>query len=286
MKMEHQSIAVLLTCHNRRDKTVECLKNLFECSIPKGYELDVFLVDDGSTDGTGKAVREKFPRVNVIQGDGSLYWNGGMRLAWETAAQHKNYDFYLWLNDDTFLTEEALVELLVCYEKGTEETGSACLITGACRSVNDNRFVFGGRREDGPVIPNGKLEGCTYINGNAVLVPQEIFENLGNLSSDYTHAMGDYDYGLRVMRRGFSNFTTRKYIAICEINNVLAWCNPEIPLFKRLKLLYSARGLNLPEYNKFRKKFWGWKWIIYSVKAHTKAIFPRIYRSLKMKIKF
>ena len=35
---------------------------------------------------TGAAVREAFPEVRVVEGSGQLYWNGGMRRAFEVAA--------------------------------------------------------------------------------------------------------------------------------------------------------------------------------------------------------
>ena len=41
-------IAAILTCHNRKEKTLACLHSLFSIIST----IDVFLVDDGSTDGT------------------------------------------------------------------------------------------------------------------------------------------------------------------------------------------------------------------------------------------
>ena len=41
-------IAVLLTSFNRKEKTKECLQSLYKILS----ELDVYLVDDNSTDGT------------------------------------------------------------------------------------------------------------------------------------------------------------------------------------------------------------------------------------------
>lgn len=105
-------LAVLMTCHNRKDKTMTCLSSLYKASQPIDYSIDVFLVDDGSTDGTGEAVKEKYPEVNIIKGDGSLFWNQGMRLAWNVASSRCSYDFYLWLNDDVILFEHALRELI------------------------------------------------------------------------------------------------------------------------------------------------------------------------------
>ena len=93
-------ISVLLTCHNRKEKTLICLRKLFEQDV-RNVEFDVFLVDDGCTDGTAEAVREEFPKIHIIQGDGSLFWNRGMCLAWEEARKNGAHDAVLWLNDDT-----------------------------------------------------------------------------------------------------------------------------------------------------------------------------------------
>lgn len=43
-----KKLAVLMTCHNRREKTLRCLTSLFSCRPEAGLELSVYLVDDGS----------------------------------------------------------------------------------------------------------------------------------------------------------------------------------------------------------------------------------------------
>ena len=97
-----KKIAVLLTVFNRKTKTLECLQRLYALFPVEGYKIDIYLTDDGCTDGTPEAIKLQFPQVNIIHGDGDLYWNRGMYKAWQEAAK-KNYDFYLWLNDDTFV---------------------------------------------------------------------------------------------------------------------------------------------------------------------------------------
>jgi GT2 family glycosyltransferase len=277
-----QNIAILLTCHNRKNKTISCLTVLFEATLPKGFAIEVFLVDDGSTDGTSQAIKEKFPSVTIIQGDGHLYWNRGMHLAWKKATKTKEYDFYLWLNDDTILDTDAIVQLFTCYDE-IKLADKESIITAACRKEKDGEvFSYGGRNEYGPVIPNNKLQECTYINGNLVLIPKTIYQKIGINSLDYTHGMGDFDYGLRAIKAGFNCYTTKQYIATCPTNEgIPAWCNPQTPMLKRLKLLYSPRGLNLKEYILFRKKFWGWSWIIYMLKAYCKALSPSLYNLFK-----
>ena len=276
------SIAVLITCHNRCKKTIACLQSLVECQFPEDFLLDVYLVDDGSTDGTANAVSEKFPFVNIIYGDGFLYWNQGMRLAWENAAAKKEYDYYFWLNDDTLVDKHAITELLECSIEAIEKSSKPAVIVGSCRaSNNSNEYSYGGRTNKEPIIPNGQLQVCEIINGNAVLIPKAIYNTIGNLSPDYTHAIGDNDYGLSATKAGYKCYTSKTYIATCSPNKQIpGWCNPEESLSKRLRLLHSTKGLNIKEYNAFCRKFWGWKWIYFSFKVYIKAIFPSTYSKL------
>lgn len=276
------SLAVLLTCHNRKNKTLKCLKKLFRIHIPNEIDkLDVFLVDDGSNDGTGNSVKKIFPTVNVIQGNGNLFWNKGMRLAWDSAVKSGEYDFYIWLNDDVILEDYALLELFECYYDAISQNNHVSIITGAFKnSIFEEDFSYGGRNEKGDVIPNGSMQQCKFINGNTVLVPKSIFNTLGNLSADYTHGMGDYDYGLRAIKSGFYNYTTKKYIGVCPVNPEPKWSDAQTPLKKRLELFNSPRGLNFKEYIIFRKKFWKNKWIIFAIKAYLKVLFPALYKKM------
>ena len=97
-----KTIAVLLTVFNRREKTLKCLERLYGQLPIMGYKVDVYLTNDGCTDGTPEAVRTQFPEVHVIDAEGDLFWNRGMFTAWAEAAK-TDYDFYLWLNDDVLV---------------------------------------------------------------------------------------------------------------------------------------------------------------------------------------
>jgi len=242
-----KQIAVLITCHNRKAKTLRCLESLhLQNGLDSRYAINVFLVDDASTDGTGDLVNQKFPNVKVVQGDGNLYWNRGMHLAWEKASLTERYDYYLWLNDDIILFTDALNELLDCKEYNIGPTiicGSTCSEIG--NSYTYGLSTVGGKR----IIPNNNYTCGTLMNGNCVLVSHEIFELIGNLDPIYPHAIGDYDYGLRLIKQGGKLITTTKFIAYCEKNHRLPnWCYAETPLFKRIQSLYSPLGNCHPKY--------------------------------------
>jgi GT2 family glycosyltransferase len=75
-----QKVAILLTSYNRREAALSCLRNLYsQADAMKGeekYDFSVYLVDDGSTDGTSDDVAEIFPGVKIIRTDGGLLESG------------------------------------------------------------------------------------------------------------------------------------------------------------------------------------------------------------------
>lgn len=84
-----KTVAVLLTVFNRKNVTIKGLETLFSAMKPveDKYSFDVYMTNDGCTDGTPESVKQLYPHVNVIDGEGGLYWSGGMRKAWVNAAK-------------------------------------------------------------------------------------------------------------------------------------------------------------------------------------------------------
>lgn len=200
-----EKIVAILTCYNRRENTIRCLEAYQHASNEAKIHPAVVLVDDGSDDRTSEAVKELFPWVEVIAGSGSLYWNGGMRVAFQDAIDCK-YGYYLWLNDDTILSADALRRLLTVAE-GNE----SCLIVGSVQDPFSGTHTYGGIRQvskNWPLkfiaIESNEKESivCDTFNGNCVLIPKNIALQVGNLSADSTHGIGDFDYGLRAKKWG------------------------------------------------------------------------------------
>jgi GT2 family glycosyltransferase len=243
-------IAAILTCFNRKQKTLTCLERLSrQEGLGTSLDLDVYLVDDGSTDGTGDAVRAAYPRTHVIQGNGQLFWNRGMHLAWKEAAAAGDYDYYLWVNDDTHIEDFCVRELVSC----AQATGNGAIICASIRSAVSGEWTYGGYIVAGgknvPVTPTGKMEPVTVINGNCVLVPRQVFQRVGNIDPVFIHAIGDLDYGLRAARKNVAIFIAPHFLGYCEKNpSMPKWCLPQVPLRDRIKNLYSPLGNSHPYY--------------------------------------
>ncbi|KHJ38168.1 glycosyl transferase family 2 [Pedobacter glucosidilyticus] len=274
------SIAVLITCHNRKSKTLQCLKNLFEqVGINSDFNIEVFLVDDASTDGTGHAVKEAFPDVNIILGNGNLYWNRGMHKAWTVAVSKKDFDYYLWLNDDTFLFDEAIKNLL----EATDLTQDNAVICGCTFSTELQKISYGGNSEDGKLLlPNGLLQESYTFNGNVVLIPQFVYHKVGILDARFPHSIGDYEYALRIRKNNFKSFITKKYIGNCEGSDKLPdWCSPSLPLIKRIKSLYSPLGNSHPYYFfLFESRYHGYAIAVkHLLSIHMRLLFPQLWKA-------
>ena len=255
-------IAVLMTCHNRKEKTIACLASLFsQTGLNEIYKLKVFLVDDGSTDGTGHAVNKRFPMVTLIKGNGNLYWNRGMHMAWETAIRNNTqFQHYFWLNDDTNIYPDAVLTLL----SAANETDNKAIICGCIESpVDKGQLTYGGgtlhRNVSVLNSPSTDLIGCDVIHGNCVLIPRFVFERVGNLDMRFTHAIGDHDYSLRAKRMGIRSYITGTFVASCERNDALPkWMSSKLSLIKRIRNLYSPLSYSPPnEFFIYEKRHFG-----------------------------
>ncbi len=251
-----KSIAALLAVHNRKEKTLACLKALFMCCLPDDYKLDVYLVDDGCTDGTPEAIKKKFPQVKVIHGNGALFWNRGMHLAWKTAVAHSDYDYFLWLNDDTILYTSAIKELVSCSEN---ERHMKIICGSTCATTCETRITYGGRTLKGDLVkPNGNVQHCDYFHGNIVLVSRHVFSIVGINDPFFHHALGDFDYGLRARKLGIYSVIAPHILGTCDEHETFAaWCNPQTPIIKRFKLLYTPLGNHPLEFFKYEKRHQG-----------------------------
>ena len=274
------SIATLITCHNRKEETLSCLAALFQNSLPEGYSLEVFLVDDGGTDGTEQAVREHYPQVNVIKGNGSLYWNGGMRLAF-AAAMKRGFDYYLWLNDDTLLYPATIQSLIATSGELQAKHGKSVIVVGSTQDANDGRLSYGGVIRPKKwktllfelVTPKDVPIECEAMNGNCVLIPRAIAKVVGNLEKEFVHAMGDLDYGLRARYAGFSVWVMAGFAGTCS-RNVMAdsFSDAGLPVALRLRKMMHPKGLPPSSWRIFTQRHAGFFWPIFWLWPYAKVM--------------
>jgi GT2 family glycosyltransferase len=222
--MEPVRIAAILAAYNRRDLTLACLRSLRAQSMP-GVVLDAYVVDDASTDGTSEAIAQSFPDVKLLQGNGTLYWNGGMRMAFAEAMRH-DYEYYLWLNDDVRLDADAVRVLLRIEQELRQQGFARVIVSGATRDPATGEVTYGGVVQPYRwrplrsvlVQPGDEPKPCDTMNGNVVLIPREVTRRIGNIDPAFIQQMGDFDYGLRARAAGCTVWLAPGTVATCAPN--------------------------------------------------------------------
>lgn len=269
-------IAILITCHNRRDKTLGCLQILANQQLAQGLTLAIYLVDDGSSDGTADLVKQCHPAVNVIPGDGRLFWGGGMRLAWE-AASKSDPDAYLWLNDDVGLFSDAIRRLVNTLRKSDP---SSTIIIGSTCDPETKELTYGGFNRGRLVEPAQSPVECETMCGNIVLIPRAVFQKVGNLSPEFIHN-ADRDYGLRSRQMGIIILVAPGFFGNCKRNSPSPWTDPRVSLMKRLKNLNSSKEIPFRELILFARRHLGVRGLLLVVKVYFRVFFPSLWIRLK-----
>ena len=264
------TIAVIMACHNRREHTLSCLKAFNQQTIIDDLVVEVYLLDDGSTDGTSDAVKAEFPAVHILQGDGTLYWNRGMYESF-SAAIRKGFDYYLWLNDDSLLYDHALESLLDTKAYLENHGYQYTIVGGAMQHPVSGKFTYGGikkrrRAKFGPVTldriaPTDKPIQCDALNGNCVLIPASVVDKVGNLDPVYLHVGGDHDYSFRALQKGCTVWLAPGYLGTCTDNSVEGtWHDVTLPIMERIRQLHSPRGYRFMERAVYLKRHHGAWW--------------------------
>ena len=264
----------LMTCFNRKEKTVRALNNLIKGN-PE-IEFHFIVADDASTDGTADALKE-FDSVTVLSGNGSLFYSGGMRLAISEAKKSAiDFDYCLLFNDDVDFTERAIEELCrkdssVIWVGPTSDEKGELSYGGVVKTSN--------WRPKTEIIMADSSEGknCDTFNANCVLIPWDIFKKLDNIDGIYTHSMGDFDYGFSAVRKGYEIKVADKFVGVCPDNPVQAsWRNTNLSLKERIRRKESPKGLPAKEWFYYLKKNYnGITAIVYSVIPYLRIILKK-----------
>ncbi|MFN2544505.1 MAG: glycosyltransferase family 2 protein [Actinomycetota bacterium] len=181
--------------------TERCLHSLDGLADPKPR---VLVVDNGSTDGSDRRIREAFPDVPVLRADTNLGFAGGMNLGIRRALQ-EGAAFVWLLNNDTEVEPLALQGLL--REAGNERVG---IVGSVLRSAWDHDEIqaWGG----GSI---GRWLGLTelwtsprttppdYVTGASMLLRRRMLEGIGLLDERYFLYFEDADLSLRAAAAGW-----------------------------------------------------------------------------------
>lgn len=203
------TVTAVAPVFNRKELTLQCLRSIRRLNLA-GIDLRVMVVDDASPDGTGNAVRVQFPEVEVIDGDGELWYSEGTNVGIRKALE-RGTDYVWQINDDQVFDSEALKELVGTAERFSNSVvGSALLLWDTPHKVFQVAPVWktlGGGwihwyNQTVWTLPDGPFE-VAQIVGNSMLVPASAYRRAGLLDSRRFPMLGDGEFSPRLKRNGF-----------------------------------------------------------------------------------
>ena len=272
--------AILITCYNRVDTTIECLKHCYNAlSFIDHCDHDIYLLDDNSPDKTGEIIKKMYPLINVIYGNGKCFWSGGTRKLWEVASSKNDYDYYVWLNDDSILFKNAFS---IIYNNIKSKSSAIIIGTFISSDPNSNQITYGGRDDNlSLLIPRGVPQQCSLMNGNFVFIPKAIFKKVGFLNKVFTHNYGDIDYGLRAIKNNFKIYIASEVIGLCDKNELELWRKPNSRFPQRLKSLYESKNFIAHEVMYFQFVHYGFFSLVkHFIGVILIILYPKLYYKL------
>ncbi len=218
-------VEIVTPVHNRKAITLQCLRSLMRLDM-EGLYVHVIVVDDGSTDGTGDAIAAEFPWVEVIRGDGSLFYTKGTNRGFVAAMVHAP-DFILAINDDSIFHESSVRRLVECaIEHPRSVVGGLLLDWSAPHRVFQvgARWDtwYGGWRHPAELtafdVPRSAWQ-VEVIVGNCVLYPTAAIEEVGLMNEKaFPFGFGDAEFTPRMRRHGWRLLIEPSAYVWCQPN--------------------------------------------------------------------
>jgi len=204
-------LTIIIVNWNTRELLLNCIESFYR--TVKGLTSEIFVVDNGSSDGSADSVRRTFPEIELIQNERNL----GFARANNEALGKRKGRYALLLNTDVILTPGA-VETLVKFMDRNPSVGIAGgqLVNGDGSKQNsfDNfpsitaealnksllRILFPRRYPSKRVNYSAPIKVQSVI-GACMIVRSRAIEEVGLLDEDYFFFLEETDWCYR-MRRG------------------------------------------------------------------------------------
>jgi N-acetylglucosaminyl-diphospho-decaprenol L-rhamnosyltransferase len=210
-------LSIVIINWNSKDYLRECLNSIVQGT--KHLDYEILVIDNASHDGSAQMVAAEYSSVKFIQSERNLGFSGGNNCA----AQRATGDFLLFLNPDTMVEGDALVELVEALRHQPDAA-----IAGA-RLLNSDRTLQTSCVQSFPTVANQFLD-CEWlrrrfprsslwgmmalfddprepvpvdaVSGACLMIRREMFKRVGGFDESYFMYSEDIDLCFKVHQAG------------------------------------------------------------------------------------
>lgn len=209
-------LSIIIVNRDTKELLLACIASIYATVPPLIFEI--WLVDNGSSDGSIDAVRQSFPQVFCIENSRNL----GFAKANNQAIRHAHGRYIVLLNTDTVLTPTALATISGFMDKnrdaaicggqllnrdGSLQNSIANFPTLATELLNKSllRRLFP-RRFPGKEYRFEKPQPVESIIGACMVVRREAIEKVGLLDESFFFFFEETDWCLSMKEKGWLVF--------------------------------------------------------------------------------
>ncbi|WP_158413908.1 glycosyltransferase family 2 protein [Halorubrum sp. CGM5_25_10-8B] len=193
-------VAIIVLNWNNYSDTAECLRSLKDIEYPN---YCVYVVDNGSTDGSGERLEEEFPWCEFIFNHGNLGFAAGNNPAIDTAIEGEA-SYVLLLNND-IQAEDGLLKPLVETAEKYEDT----VIVGGVL-LNEEGDVYSAGGDFNQITTRLKIDEevdssefrTNFVSGAMLLADSNFLKSVGGLSEYYFFGMEDQELAWKAKKEG------------------------------------------------------------------------------------
>jgi len=211
--MNGLDLSVIIVNWNTKELLLNCIESFYRTA--KGLTSEIFIVDNGSVDGSADSVRRAFPEIELIENERNL----GFARANNDALRRYKGRYALLLNTDVILTDGAVKALVRFMDRNpTVGIAGGQLINGdgskqnsfdnfpslVTEAVNKSllRILFPKKYPSKRVEYNDPIDVQSVI-GACMIVRSQSIEEVGILDEDYFFFLEETDWCYRMQGKGW-----------------------------------------------------------------------------------
>ncbi len=215
-------LSVVIVNYNVKHFLEQCLISVQKAS--QNIDVEIFVVDNASVDGSVEMLKRKFPEVKLIKNKRNV----GFSKANNQAIKQTQGKYVLLLNPDTIVQEDTFVKCIDFMEKHPDAgaigikmiDGSGQFLPESKRALPTPWVAFYKIFGLSKLFPQNKKFGkyhLTYLDKNQnhevdvlsgafMLIRKKVLDEIGLLDEDYFMYGEDIDLSYRIQKAGYKNY--------------------------------------------------------------------------------
>jgi glycosyltransferase involved in cell wall biosynthesis len=236
-------VSVIIPTRNR----ALLLRRTLESVLKQSTEnLEVIVVDDGSTDGSGAVAAAMDPRVSVIRNPESA----GVSVARNRGIASASGEWIAFCDDDDLWAPNKLQEQLTA-----ADTAGANWVYAGDVNVNDQLRVLSGGPPPDPADVMARLPRCNPLasGGSNVVVRSNILAEVGGFDAGLQRTE-DWDLWIRIARKGPPAYVRKPLVAYRFHSGNVIWDPRE--MVDEARRLAARYGIPVDVLSMHRRAAW------------------------------